>query len=329
MKKQHKSLLLTLLSILAIVSLDSSCCCWETTPMPKVTPQEELQKTDILKQDVKIASPEKSNQEALTFYNEGYIYTMNGIYDKPVKVTKGENPSFNPQKDKIAYQDNGIHIYDLNTNASKLLEDTKGIAFSPKWSPDGEWIAYVDRNNKYKLTLIKPDNSEKRVILDQSKIASEMFFKPVWAKDSQSMYIHDMNTLYQVSTDGEIISKTPVPQITGSQHTTCSEDVFAPSPIDSNIFIYTKYVYDNPEFEAFYGEPSTGLFLFDKKDGTSTKVTPKEYFSINPVWSKDGEKVYFSGYKDVSNEQYPFRLYQIDLNNGNIIEITKGENISI
>lgn len=329
MKKNHKNLFLLLLGLFAIVSLDSCCCCWEPPPIPKVTPQKDIQKTEIIKQDIVVAEPEESKQEPITFYKQGDIYMMNDINDKPIKLTKGEHPSFNPQTTKIAYQNDGIYIFDLDTHKSTLLDKTKGIAFSPKWSPNGEWIAYIDRNNKYKLTLIKPDNSEKRVILDQSKIASEMFFKPVWAKDSKSMYVHDMDTLYQISTDGNILSKTPVPQITGSKSATSSEDVFAPSPIDSNIFLFTRYVYDNKKFEDFYGEPSTSIFLFDKKDDSISRITPIEYFSINPVWSKDGEKIYFGGYKGVSNEMYPFRLYQINLNNGNIIEITKGENISI
>lgn len=35
-----------------------------------------------------------------------------------------------------------IYVYDLGTNSQRLVAQTQGPTFAPRWSPDGKWILY-------------------------------------------------------------------------------------------------------------------------------------------------------------------------------------------
>lgn len=324
--KLFVSSIICIMSVLLLNSCNDSSLASKETNLNNNTNTEN---TTIASNNTENNQQKKDLKEPITYYNQGSIYFMADINSTPEKIAEGERPSLSPQQDKIAYQDNGIHIYNLKTKTTKVLDKTTGNAFSPKWSPDGEWIAYIDRNDGYKLTLVKPDNSEIKVIFDKSNSPSEMFFQPEWAIDSKSIFVHDLNTLFEINIGNKKVTETPTSKIAQKSSSISSEDNFAPCPTDKNLMVFTQFVNDNSELENYFGEPGTAIFLHNSKDETNKRLSPAGFLCFNPVWSKDGKSLFFSGYKDLSDVKYPFKIYKLNLENNEIIEITKGENVSL
>jgi Tol biopolymer transport system component len=73
----------------------------------------------------------------------------------------GSNPSPSPDGRSIAYLSGGsIVVQELATGTFRTLTAATQ-ALSPRWSPDGNWIAFV-RSGQQELMLIRPDGSDLR-----------------------------------------------------------------------------------------------------------------------------------------------------------------------
>ena len=75
-----------------------------------------------------------------------------------------------------------IEIFDLESRSTTILPQSEGL-FSPRWSPDGKWIAA--------LTL----EQNKVMLFDVAKnhwreLASTSASDPVWSGDSKAIYVH-------------------------------------------------------------------------------------------------------------------------------------------
>ena len=88
-----------------------------------------------------------------------------------------------------------IQILDLATGKTDTLSDSDGL-FSPRWSPDGRYIAAISLDQK-RLMLYDVSTRQWRMIA-QTSVAD-----PVWASDSRSIFIHaslaETQPIYRVS----------------------------------------------------------------------------------------------------------------------------------
>jgi Tol biopolymer transport system component len=124
------------------------------------------------------------------------------------------------------------------------------------------------------------------------------------------------------------LKKTPLDKITGSREMITSSDWFIPSPKDENILVFTQLVPGTKLFENTFGEPNTALFIYNLKEDKKTRLTPENMFAVDPIWSINGENIYFTGYYDKNGrENYPFRIFKIKIDGSGLTEITKGENV--
>lgn len=74
-----------------------------------------------------------------------------------------------------------IAVYDLETDRLRLLTEFGDTgAFGLTWSPDGKWIAYLERfaTNRYRLMAVRPDGTDRRVLLESVSAT-----QPVWLSD--------------------------------------------------------------------------------------------------------------------------------------------------
>lgn len=73
-----------------------------------------------------------------------------------------------------------IAVYDLEEDRLRLLTEfgDRG-AFGLTWSPDGEWIAYLEgEKNQYALLAVRRDGTDRRVLLEDVSAAP-----PVWLNE--------------------------------------------------------------------------------------------------------------------------------------------------
>jgi WD40-like Beta Propeller Repeat len=77
------------------------------------------------------------------------------------------------QNDKqIVYEvDGAINLYDIEKNVSQQL----GRGKFPTWSPDGEWIAFLDHDTYY---VVRPDGKQKKQLFRRKGASSALWWSP-------------------------------------------------------------------------------------------------------------------------------------------------------
>src|SRR6266446_6579882 len=114
--------------------------------------------------------------------------------------------------DKIA-----VYVSDLDgTNRKQLFQQDGGGAFSPTWSPDGQWIVFgygavfnARESNPSQLIMIRADGSEKRELTSGPLNSGFPSWSPdgkrivyrVWTKEERSLQILNLD-------DGKITKLT-------------------------------------------------------------------------------------------------------------------------
>jgi len=187
--------------------------------------------------------------------------------------------------DKIA-----VYVSDLDgTNRRQLFQQDGGGAFSPTWSPDGQWIVFGygaifnERESKpSQLIMIRADGSEKRELTSGPLNSGFPSWSPdgkhivyrVWAKEDRSLQILNLD-------DGK------------STKLTSGQDNFPVwSPLGDRIG-FTRDTGGENSYEIFTIRP----------DGTDLKqLTHAPGNDAHCAWSADGKYIVFSsarlGFRD-------------------------------
>ncbi len=78
-----------------------------------------------------------------------------------------------------------IVLIDVQTGEVTPLTNTSGSATAPRWSPDGEWIAYADQDEttSWDIYKIRPDGTLKQRLTDSPGVDTD----PCWSPDGQQI----------------------------------------------------------------------------------------------------------------------------------------------
>ncbi len=274
----------------------------------------------------------------IVFVRDGYIYLLSVNQKEPRKLIKGEFPSLSNDGSEVAYTlpqertspkpaDAVLMLLDIESGKSRELLKKKGFVSDLRFAPDGDFVLFslltFDGNSK--LEVLNTAGEESFAINEANKEIDD-FFGPVWAKDGKTIYFHDMKNLFHVSFDGQILESTPLTTFTGDQDAITSSDWYLPSPADSNLLLFTQLVDGTPLFDKTFGEPNTALFLYDYSKKTKRRLTAENLFAVGPVWSPDGQTIYFTGYYDRNGSAlYPFKVFKIKVEGTGLTELAAGE----
>ena len=286
----------------------------------------------------KLVRPVQATPDAIVFGDREWVYYLAPNSTAPRRLAKGHFPALSPDRRQVAYckpinnadEENArrtVMIADLSTGTNKEIYSALGWMAHLRWSPNGAMIsltlAYPD--GKRVLNVITPTGAE-RVEIVALDVGADDVFNPIWSPDSQSLYFHDMNNLFQVNLSGRVMARTPLGSIVEEKAAITSSDSFLPCPTDPAVLAYTRSVPGSRLFEHTFGEPNTALFLYDTRTKSRKRLTSIDLLSLDPIWSRDGRFIYFSGYYDREGRaRYPFKIYRITRDGSGLTQITAGE----
>ncbi|MFI4881130.1 MAG: S41 family peptidase [Phycisphaerales bacterium JB064] len=167
------------------------------------------------------------------------------------------------------------------TNSSRWAER------NPAWSPSGRWIAYAsDESGEYNIHLIQSDGkTEPRQLTDMD---GKYWMSMSWSPDSESLLAMDKSgEMYLIdieSGDASMIDKEPmanVPSVSWSP--------------DSRYIAYGKSG-DNMLTAAIH--------IYDTEDGAIHQVTSGFFGDGSPVFSRDGEYLFYTSNREFTSPQY-------------------------
>lgn len=271
---------------------------------------------------------------------DGVIYLIPDKGLSPMKIAGGFDPDMGPDGRSLVYirenvAQNGdeswtICIKNIRTDSVRSVLTTGDRIMLPSWSPDGSHIAFLmfDSEFFWGIHVVKADGSDFRRIAGDSPRGSgpSLSGAPAWWPDGKSVLTHDIQVLYRFTLDGSEMERTPLERFTGKKDASTSTDRFLPHPVRSDIMAFTMSVPGTPLFEKTFNEPNQALFVIDLKTNARKRLTPEDMLATDIHWSKSGDLIFFSGYRDANmNEAYPFRIYSADVETGKITEICSGE----
>lgn len=219
------------------------------------------------------------------------------------------SPSFSPDGNQIGFNWTGpdgnnpdVYVQQIGAGAPLRLTTNPGNDYSPLWSPDGRWIAFLrgdsegrqslrgeDEGRQHELRLVPPLGGPERRL---TEIRPRGFLRAVtlaWCPDSRCVVVTDSvgeakpNALFVVSLESGEKRQLTSPQ----------DSVFGDS--DPAISPDGKWLVFRRDAAPFSG----GLYLQPLRNdltavGEPRRLTPTTLFAYNPRWMPDSTEILFS-----------------------------------
>jgi len=237
----------------------------------------------------------------IAYENGGYIYKLNVETGKNEKVTVNisfDNPNILPYFKNV--EDN-IESASISPSGKRALFEARGDIFSvpaengftvnltktqgiremfPNWSPDGKYISYVsDATGEYEIYLLenKEDAKAKQLTFN----SKSWKYDPIWSPDSKYIVYFDRTLKLKylnVATGAE-------KNIADAYSDEIRDYSFSP---DSKWVIYTN----NSE------NSNSSVWVYNLATGQNHKVTSDTFNDFSPVFSNDGNYIFFLSNRD-------------------------------
>lgn len=247
----------------------------------------------------------------IVYENGGFLYKLDLKTGKNVKIVVNinfDNPNLVPYFKNVK---DYIGSFEISPTGKRAIFDARGDIFSvpaengeivnltnsqgvrdqyPAWSPDGKYICYVsDKSGEYEIYLLEnKKGAEPKQLTSGSKAWK---YQPVWSPDSKYLTYSDRNMklwLVNISTGKEVEVNTA----------TMNEiRVYSFSP-DSKWITYTR-------------EGSNGLsaiWVYNLETGKNSQLTDNSFDDVEPVFSTDGNYIFFASNRDFNLEFSSFEF---------------------
>jgi len=259
--------------------------------------------------------------------NKIYVMDANGSAQlrRTFDTNNNQRPDISPDGTKVAFASNrsghfeiwlmnsdGSDPHQLTTTAPTTTGGATVTNTWPRWSPNGEWIAFQSNviGNSTQIYVIRPNGLDLKPITLASSGVNQF---PAWSPDGTRLTVRRNADIVVLDMTGG----SPPTQLTFATGSAFNQ-MAAWSPDGTRIaFLSTRD-----------GYPS--IFLMKANGDEQTNLTPKvgtdNWVSRAPAWSPNGEYIYFTGVRSASgpNEQ----LYVMRADGSDVRALTGPPSIS-
>jgi len=237
----------------------------------------------------------------IAYENGGHIYKLNvetGITEKVTVNIHFDNPNILPYFKNV---ENFIESAAISPNGNRALFDARGDIFSvpaengftvnltktqgvremsPSWSPNGKYISYLsDASGEYEIYLLENKEGAKAKQLTFNSKAWK--YDPVWSPNSKYIVFSDRTLKLQYLD----IATGSVKSIANAYSDEIRDYSFSP---DSKWIVYTN----NSE------NSNSAIWVYNLSTGQNHKLTDDTFSDNSPVFSKDGNYIFFLSNRD-------------------------------
>jgi TolB protein len=216
----------------------------------------------------------------------------------PKKIAAGALPEISPDGTRLAFNTSAdsktrpgperhIAISDVASGKVTVLKDIPSDnCFGPVWSPDGSKLAFsIMAEKEWHLGLVNSDGSGFRFVKN-AELKSEAFGAPEWARDGKSIFCHDLDNLYQIDLDGNVLKKWELSKIL-TDASMNGGDRLTVSP-DGKTLLMDVDCGAEHERKNWDG-PQPAIEKFDLASEKAVRITGKDDFVWDPFWLSNDE----------------------------------------
>ena len=243
-----------------------------------------------------------------------FVADTDGTHQK--KIATGALPEISPDGTRVAFNtdedsktrpgpERHIAIADLGTGKVRILKEIPSDnCFGPVWSPDGSKLAFsIMAEKEWHLGLVNADGSGFRFVKN-AELKSEAFGEPTWARDGKSIFCHDLDNIYQIDLDGNVLKKWELSKIL-TDASMNGGDRLTVSP-DGKALLMDVDCGAEHERKNWDG-PQPAIEKFDLASEKAVRITGKNDFVWDPFWLT-GDEFLCILQKENENDPSIFRM---------------------
>ncbi len=284
----------------------------------------------------------------------------NPSFEEIISLQGISNPTISPNGEHIVFQksstdwkenrfDTEIWVSKQGKTPIQLTNNPEGSSNNPKWSPDGDWLAFQSkRGEKTQIHVLHIDGGEALAVTssetgignfqwspDGSQIAYTTSEDKSTSEDERSDKYGDFaiedaeyskNELWLMDFNPETLSKKWTPQ---EMEDSSLQESLKPKKLMDSVNFTVQYFLWSPDGSkiAFAHQPDPLINSFFHSDISIYDVESEEYASLinNPsadgliTWSPDGKSILYSTDLDdsLSNYYKTSKLFRIDIDGNN------------
>jgi len=267
-------------------------------------------------------------ERKIAYQHDENIFVADIDGKHPKKIAAGALPEISPDGTRIAFNTEGdaktrpgperhIAIADVASGKVTILKEIPSDnCFGPVWSPDGTNLAFsIMAEKEWHLGLVNADGSSFRFVRN-AELKSEAFGAPEWARDGKSIFCHDLDNLYHIDLEGNVLKKWELSKIL-TDASMNSNDRLSVLP-DGEALLMDVDCGAEHERKNWDG-PQPAVYKFDLAGEKAVRVTGENDFVWEPFWlSKDQ----FLCIMQKENENEP-SIYRMSLDGKNLKLLVK------